>query len=241
MALGNPTLLTTGGSGTNATDYDSGVYTPPTNELILACVSSGNQSGSSVEPTGAGNSLTWVVAGTILFGGASDFARRITLFRALGTGTNGATTFDFGTDTQLRCGWWIGSISGIDTSGTNGSGAIAQVVTDSVTSGEGDATTISVAYGAFGDTGNLLFSFAGIHIDEAMTVQTNWTELLDVAVGAEAQRHQVQYINPRGSETVCSSSWTTGTRAGIIGVEIVVASGAPPASNAKNMLLLGVG
>lgn len=115
------TGLTTSFSDTDATSYNTASITPTGNRLVLAWV--GNQVGSGTPniPTLSGNGLTWVlVASTV------TSLNRFSLYRAMGSSpSTGAITIDFNSQTQLECLWSVIEYSGVNTSGTNGSGAVA--------------------------------------------------------------------------------------------------------------------
>jgi hypothetical protein len=120
--------LTSGDSTTDGTSIATSSVTPTGDALILAAVVSRIASGENpVVPTASGNGLTWVVVRTAAFGDLT----RLTLFRAMGASPSaGAITFDFGSETQTDFAWSVAEYTDVDTSGTNGSGAVRQALTD---------------------------------------------------------------------------------------------------------------
>src|SRR3989304_3062556 len=110
--------------------YANSSWTPPTSELILVFVSSRATSGTTNVPTISGNNLTWTQIATVNFAGAHT----MTLFGANASGSSvGATTIDFGGQTQLGCKASFFHATGVDLSG----GVTAAFVQSPTNSGQG--------------------------------------------------------------------------------------------------------
>lgn len=120
MAL-TPTLLTSGSSTTDGTLFTTASVSPTAGSLQLLWVieSITKTSPSSV----VGCDLTWVAVGTADIGAF----RRLTLYRAMGTPSAGTIAITFA-GSQNSCAWVVAEVAGVDTSGTDGSGAIVQAV-----------------------------------------------------------------------------------------------------------------
>lgn len=117
------------GSPTQSTTTAS--WTPVANRLNLIAVVTSHATNAQT-CTLSGNGLTWVSIATIQY---SSNARRITLFRALGASPSaGVTTITIAGSSNSDVGWSIWDFTDVDTSGTNGSGAIVQSVTGAATS-----------------------------------------------------------------------------------------------------------
>lgn len=156
MAIAFANLDTNANSG-SATIATSASITPTANNLVLACVLGVNESGTPPdEPTGSGNSLTWVVEQTQTYTDGASFSARATLFRAMGASPSaGSPSFDFGAATAANA-LWIGQSPDTDTTGTNGSGALVQSEDNT-----GTGTAVSDTLAAFGDaTNNATFACA---------------------------------------------------------------------------------
>lgn len=152
-------ILTTGGSGTDASSYSSSAILPTGNRLILAWVYS-IAAGTPNTPTASGNGLTWVEVANQL---DDDGVRKLTLFRAMGSSpTSGVTTFDFGGGTQTGCAWSIVEYESVNTGGTNGSSAIVQAVASKST---GTATSLTVTLASFGSADNATAGGFGIPLN----------------------------------------------------------------------------
>lgn len=131
--------------------------TPTSNYLILLSVTSRTAiSANPNQPTATGNGLTWVVINSVIWDSTSSSRKRLTLLRAMGASpSTGAITIDFGGQNQTDINWSVDQVSGIDISGTNGSGAVVQSATNKDESGT--AATLTVALSGFGSTDNGTF------------------------------------------------------------------------------------
>lgn len=134
------------------TVYTTSSISPTPNKLIL-CFITGTDLGFSGpilvnSVTGAG--LTWVEEKEIQMDTIASPRQTFACYRALGPGaTPGALTITFDGGSALAQ-WIIIELDNIDTSGTNGSGAIVQSVTNVADSGVSITGTLS----AFGSAGN---------------------------------------------------------------------------------------
>jgi len=153
--------LTDGGQETGGTSYQTPSITPSANKLVLASIWT-DDSVNSCMPTLAGNGLTWVrINSQIVDHG------EITLFRAMGASpSSGVVTISCGSGNNTSWGWSIDEFSNIDTSGTNGSGAIVQNNTNgargvsslTVTLGSAFSSSQNATYGAFGSEDTYTFN-----------------------------------------------------------------------------------
>lgn len=189
--------------GANATSYASASWTPPSSGLIIVFVASAVTTGTAVEPTMSGNSLTWTKIVSHV-AEPSGNAQRITLFAANASGSStGATTIDFGAETQLCCNASFFSVDNADLSG----GVAAAFVQTPAGDGAG-ATSGSVSLSAAGSSDNRAIAAFMHAANEATTPRTNWTELDDFNGTGPTRGFETQY---RGDafETTASATWTT--------------------------------
>ena len=142
--------LDSGKSESNTTVYTTGTFQPAGNSLVLLAVASKSvSSGDNVVPTVTGNGLTWVEVDNEI---PQANYTRLTVFRAMGSSpTSGQATITFSA-TQDSILWDIQEFANVDTSGTNGSGAIVQTVSNTAT-----ATSVTVTLAAFGATDNATY------------------------------------------------------------------------------------
>jgi len=211
--------LTTVAGGVQATSYTTASTSPGANKLELLWVYSIAATAPNI-PTITWNSATWAQIDTQL---DSSGLRRITLFRSLtASPSSGTGTIGFAGQTQQGACWSYVEYTGIDTSGTNGSGAIVQSAKNA---SAGNATSLTVTLAAFGSASNATAGGFGIPLNTASqpTVGSGFT--------ATGQANQGSTNTSIGSEFNAGNDTTVDMTSGAasipwvgIAVEIKVAS-----------------
>ena len=148
--------------------------------------------------------------------------RRITVFRALKTSGVSAGTFtaDAAGVTQTSWSVIVDEFDGIDTSGTDGSGAIVQSAANN-----GSGTTASATLSAFADaTNNAAFLATLVNNNTAVTEEAGgvWAELGEAPHGSPTRTIETEWRlgeDTSPSSTFLSSAWDC------IALEIKVAAG----------------
>lgn len=208
-------VLTSGSDVTDATSYVSASITPAANALILGVIHVRKSAATVSNPTATGNGLTWVEEKTI----ANGNTRRLNVFRAMDASpTTGAVTFDLGGVTHLHAIWAILQFTNVDTTGTNGSGAVPQSAT---TSGSGTSGTATLA--AFGNVNNATFGAWGIQNNENITPGSGFTEETDVGITDGAAQLVLETEFKNTNDTSVDASWTTSDTYRGIALEIKAA------------------
>lgn len=213
-------LLTPTGSTTDLATYTTDTIDPLPNRLILISINCYIAAGSLQPPTPTvtGNGITYTLEKAQDIDNAGTDRSTLFVFRGMSSApTKGAVSIAFGA-TQGNCSWNIDQSSAdVDTSGTNGSGAIAQT-TVGATSSVTVTTSPTTTFGSAMTTGNTAYFVCGIETNGPQTPRTNWTETGDVSTislcGLEAQYRNV------GTDTDGSSTWSTLARAGAVLMEI---------------------
>lgn len=142
------TSLTSGGDNVSKTSYSTASITPSANKLILLWIASYS---SNAPSSITGNGLTWVLVDSRLA------AYGVALYRAMGASpTTGAITINYASS-PTRLTWGVAEFSGVDTSGTNGSGAIVQ----SASNESHNTGALTVTLAAFGSASNATFGCFG--------------------------------------------------------------------------------
>ena len=187
----------------SATSFNTASYAFQNNKLYM--VSAFLRAGSAVALSSVtGGGLTWVLALEQAIGGGTFY---IATFRALVT--SGATTGALTLNTSIAptsIKWIVDELSGVDTTGTNGSGAIVQSDADS-----GNATTASMVLAAFADaTNNAVYAAVGHAANEAATVDasggyTKLAEELSAVTPATAIATEFRLAE----DTTVTMTWTT--------------------------------
>lgn len=238
LTLASPLTALAAISGTNlttGTDIDgnstatTASISPSSNQLILLSVTARtNISVDTNQPTVTGDGVTWVLVNDILYDTTSASRKRLSVFRALGTPTSGALTIDYGGQNQTNIAWTVSQFSGIDTSGTNGSGAIVQSITakdESVTTG-----TLTVTLGAFSSVNNATFgAFAADNTSaNVFTPGSGFATLgtINTATGGSDIEIGDEFKN--SNDTSVDSTWSINAMLGGVAVELAAASTASP-------------
>jgi hypothetical protein len=142
------TLLTAGETVAGNSTGTTASITPAANQLILLTVTARNAlSQAPTHPTVTGDGLTWVQVAASDYDTGPPTEKSVVVFRAMGASpTTGGVTIDYAGQAQTDILWAISQFNGVDTSGQNGSGAIAQSTTtadQSVTTSTATVTLVN--------------------------------------------------------------------------------------------------
>lgn len=213
--------LTTGADTDGGSSSTTASITPGSNRLVLLTIDQRTGISSDPnQPTATGNSLTWVVVNSIVYDTTSSSRKRVTVFRAMGASpTSGAVTIDFGGQANTDVHWTIDECTGMDTSGTNGSGAIVQSVAEKDETGT--AATLVVDLAAFGSTGNATFGGFGLSSETGYAVGSGFT-LKGTANSFAGSARVISEFRADNDPTVDITM--TSSLVGGIGIEIKVAT-----------------
>ena len=193
-----PTLLTGGGSTTDATSFATASISPAADQPIYAAVIS--QATSVNTPTATGNGLTWVAVAT----GAPNASRKLTVFRSAGASPSaGAITFDFAGQTQSSAQWAVIQFASADITGTNGSGATVQA--PAATTGTGVTSLAGPTLAALENSLNVNLTFVGLGLNTAVTNDALFAELSDAGQNTATLRLETQWA---ANQTVCTSTFS---------------------------------
>lgn len=210
------THLATATDTTNASPWLTASITPTAGRLILAYVGITSTATAASTPTLSGCGVTWVLVATT----GTNVVHENALFRAMGTPTAGQVTITSIATAPTRCNWTIAEFDGVDTSGTNGSGAIVQ----SITSRPLAVTSVSVAFSAGITAGNGSFGGVDLNIGDTLTAGTGWTALGQATVATPVGA----ILGMAGTSGVgvspIAASWTNSSNAWVIGAEIKAAT-----------------
>jgi len=206
----------------------TGSISPTGNRLVLAWIyQAGESEGSTAQPSLTGNGITWVMMADVVFtGNAGMWPGRLTLFRGMvASPSSGVVTITWGSPTPMKVMWSIAEWSGVDTSGTNGSGAIAQQDTDYSNS---DVTTLAPTLASFGSPSNAVAAgFARINNSWSFAVEGGYTLIHDLA-GQTRSSLGTEWLDDE--DTTPTATWEAASAAAIA-VEI---NAAPPITRDVN-------
>src|SRR6266540_1648296 len=213
-------------SATSGTSFTtSGSVTPAANKLYLITANARVSTGSvnPPEPTITAFGLTWVLVNKTDYDASGADRQSAHVFRSMGgSPSSGTIQANYGSFTcnvfEIVCD----EVSGVDTSGTNGSGAIVQsnfVVTAS------GVFSADVTLNAFADATNNAAYGMITHAStnsEAHTVDASggYSALANTAVTLTATLTEYKV----GQDLTVSGSWVTGSRGGGVAIELKAAS-----------------
>jgi hypothetical protein len=216
MAISVTNILHSG-TATGATSFVTGSISPKANLLEILAVES-NATATANVPTVTGASMTWTQVMTYI-DVTSPNTRRITVFRALSPNPgSGALTIDFAGQTNNNCIWSVNECSGIDLSGSNGSGAIVQTASNE---NSGTQTGITVTLATLSNSLNAAFGFIRKNTATALTKGSNFTELSNDTFGTTT-------CEAEWAVNQTAVNWTWGSESAVsiaIAIEIKAALG----------------
>jgi uncharacterized protein YjdB len=207
------TLLTSGNNAANQKIYTTASIAPAPNALITVAVLMRRSSGA-VTPTVTGGGMTaWDLVGSADFDTQSSPTKRVMIFRALSaTPGTGAITIKFASSAS-NVQWIVSQWDGVETGGTNGSGAIVQTGT----ARSDGATSLTDPLAAFASSNDVAYGVAGVAKNgPTVTPANGFTEIAEVSSGENSALEAEWAAN---QQTV-GASWGTSTKAGMLAVEI---------------------
>ena len=208
----------TNGAAAGATSGVTASVAPTGDRLILVSVHAYLSTGSvqPATPSVTGNGITYTLVQAQNTDDAGTDRATMWVFRGMASSpTSGAITISFGAVSQTRIFWSVDqSDANVNTSGTNGSGAVVQStgVTLAVA-----GTSASVNYPTAMRSSSSGFSAWGHQVQEGKTPRTSWTELADNSSQTLAPL-ETQYM--AATDTAGSVTWATSSRGGGIILEI---------------------
>ena len=229
--------LTTGNDVDGGSSSTTASVSPTSNNLVLLTITSRTGiTANPNQPTATGLGLTWVAVNSVVYDTTSSSRKRITTLRALGTVTPGTITIDFGGQNQTHVYWSVDQVSGIDTSGTNGSGAIVQSATNKDETPIAADGTLTVTLAAFGNTNNGTFgAFAADPGEGLITVGSGFSVLGTVSTTTINLATEWRGGN---DTTVTAINDTTTLTAAIGGIAIEIKAAASSLIKAVNGLAI---
>ena len=220
MAIG-VTARGTVNTGTDATSFATGAFTPSANVLLVACYAARRGGNVPTTPTVTGHgTMTEITGFTWLTPGASG--GRMWIF-GLDTGASpgsAAVTFDHSGTTHVGAEASVYEVTGTDLSSGGGSSTVAQCFVQTLTTtADSSGTSASITLAAAGNSNNRPFSWWVHGANEAITPATSWTEIDDLAHAAPASGSESQWRSD-AFDTAAAASWTTSAGYGGLATEI---------------------
>lgn len=199
----------TSGNGTASATAVTASVSPSPDALVLTSVVSSLASEPDPPSGATGNGLTWVQVATVAY---HTDDRRVTVFRAMGASPSaGAITVTWA-ESQTSFQWSVVECTGVDTSGTDGSGAVVQSTTNTAAA----ATSITGTLAALEAATSVHVAVSGISINGAQTHDAQFAELTDTSIGTGASGLEAEWAT---NETDATPTFAT-ANAGIVSIEV---------------------
>jgi Big-like domain-containing protein len=218
-------LLTSGASGANQRIYTTAAIAPAANALVTIAIRMRRSSGALTPALSGGGMTAWTEVAHVDYDPVTSPTSRLIVFRALSpTPGSGPVTITF-TNSISNVEWAVSQWTGVDQSGTNGSGAIAQTG-----STRGDATSsLSTTLAAFGNAGDVAFGVVGATTAApAVTPGSGFAELVEIGSGESTL---LETEAGTGLNTV-AATLTRPANAGLLAIELAAGGASGPTISA---------
>lgn len=233
-------VLTSGASTVNGSSYNTASVAPADDALVLVgvCVTRGSSEDPPTPTLSGGGMAAWDVVEDNLYVTSGGVRSRMVVYRAReATPGSGAITISLSPVGASGCLWSVIEYTGVDTSGTNGSGAIAQSE-----QAAGSGTAVSVSLAGAPDAGSGSYGFMAN--DDAVTFSA-------AGDGFAFSHAELSYLTPNQNarpefkntgDQVIDGTLSSTAAWGIIGIEIaagdVITAPRHPAVNFQDPGLL---
>jgi protocatechuate 3,4-dioxygenase beta subunit len=209
------TLLTSGNDVNNVKVYTTASIAPAPNALVTVVVTTHNATAAAPVPTLSGGGMAgWDVVATTTYDVVGTPKKRITIFRAMSASPGSGPITITSSATLSNCQWIVSQWSGVDGSGTNGSGAIAQTASNAADA----VTTLATPLAAFVNPNDVAYGVFGVNSNVvAITPGAGFTEI-DEQPSTESTAADL-FAEWGVNLPTISASWAT-KNAAVLGVEI---------------------
>jgi hypothetical protein len=207
------TLLTSGFNPVNQRVYTTASISAAPNALVTVAVLMRRSSGALSPSIAGGGMSTWEVVASLDFDTQGTPTKRLTIFRALSASPgSGPITITFGSSVS-NVQWIVSQWNGVETSGTNGSGAIVQTGT----ARSDGATSLTASLASLASANDVAYGVVGVAKNgPIVTPGSGFTEIAETSSG-ESSALEAEWAT---TQPTVGASWTSLTKAGMLGVEI---------------------
>ena len=212
------TLLTSGNNAANQKVYTTASIAPAPNALVTVAVLMRRSSGV-ISPTVSGGGMSaWQPVANADFDTQGAPTKRLIVFRALSaTPGSGPITLSFASSVS-NVQWIVSQWAGVETGGTNGSGAIVQT---GMTRSDG-ATGLAVSLAPFASSNDVTFGLVGVAKNgPTVTPGAGLAEIAEVSSGETSALEAEWGTNQQAP----GASWGSLMKAAMLALEIKAGSG----------------
>ena len=211
------TLLTSGHDPANQQVYTTASIAPAPNSLVTIAVLTHQASAAAPSPTLSGGGMTsWDVVASVAYNGSTPLDR-LTIYRAMSSAPGSGPITINSSVTVSNCQWIVSQWSGVDGSGTNGSGAIVQAVGASGTA----VTSLTAALAAFASARDVAYGAFGVASATAVVTAGSGFTTIDQQPSGESTVGDLLAEWALNQPSV-TATWTS-KNAGALGLEIKAA------------------
>lgn len=206
------TALTSGTAGTGTSATTASV-SPTANAAIYVAVQTALPAGPAALTSVVGNGITYTQEETVTF--HTTNTRRLSVWRGMAASPSAGTIVITPNISQTSFIWSVIECTGVDTSGTNASGATVQSTTNTASA----STSIDGTLAALAAATSVHLAFNGVSINGAQSPDADFAELTDNATGTGVGGMESQWATNQVVATPTFSS----ANAGIISLEVRIA------------------
>jgi hypothetical protein len=230
MAL-TPTVLISGITTGDSTSFTSSAAITPASERLLTVFIGAHSTHSAglSAPSLTGNGMTWQAIAT-----AKDASSQtvMTAFRAMGTPSSGSLSWSFAdpSSAAMTCAYTVVEWFGASTSGSNGSGAVAQFSTNSVIVGGGSSVLTLTLSSAFSNSSNAAVAAVACRNSSQASFDGTWTALSNATIGSPTCMYTVIWKSGEDLSVSCTQAGNNIVQSGVI---VELAKQTSPAATAR--------
>lgn len=204
------TSLTSGTGLANTTAVTASVA-PTADAVVYAVFLSSLASEPDAPSSVTGNSLTYVQEETVAWHNEGD--RRMTVFRALGDAPAAGAITATWAESQTSFQWAVIECTGVDQTGTNGSGATVQSVTTTATAVLTHTNTLAALVNA----SSVHLAFWGLNVIGPIAPDADFVELAETSVGTGAANLHTEWAE---NQLPVTPTWPASANVGSISIEV---------------------
>lgn len=210
-----------GATGSFNPSFTTGSATAGANKLQLLYLRGTRSAVDPQTPSDVANGANkMALIGSVGYHSTSAPIKRLFVYRYLGSSFTGGWTVTVAAPGWTSASWSWMEFDGIDTSGTNGAGAIVQ----SGSTAGGGVTSFTIDLANITSSNNALVGgYGSANNTDDFTVGTNFTLMHNIS-DATFGRVQTEYAIPGDSDGDVDGSWGASKTFGAFGVEIQVAT-----------------
>lgn len=203
------TAKTSGSSTTDGTTFTTASVTPGNNSLMVVAVLSMRTTSGVESPTVTGTGITYDL---VTYKDVQSGTQRLSIYRGMVSSGTASAISIVHTVSHDSCAWAVLQYDNVNTSGTNGAGAVIQWASANTPS----ATSLGVSLASLEVASNRNVTAIGLSTNASVTPDADFTERTDNAIGSNNGTLETQ---DAANQQNCTASFSSAAAA-IISLEI---------------------